>query len=332
MNERIGMKLFKIILSVGFVGCLVNLYADNNQSNNIAKTISDNAELEFNACLVEYFHLYPMDFELKETFQPGNNFPDAVIRTPEFVKACDEHLAKAYEYCNKKLHVERQPEVQKKDIIESVTQVVVQKIQLFTYDECPYCDKVTNFLQNNNLLDQVEFIDAGVSTNRDLLKKISGRTQAPYIIDATANVKMAESDDIIAYLAEKFKVEISRSTNEQVVVFSLSNMQDSQKIHNQSTFLSDVKQSSKPVIILISTTWCPPCKVFKPIFLEVAAQIKDVCEFILVDGDLNREIVEQLGVRGYPEVVCFKQGKSVKAQNYRSKDGLIKLVNSLIKD
>ena len=102
------MKLFKIILSIGIVGCLVNLYTQSAQTSNQEEKTFSNSELEFNACLVEYFNLYPMDIELKETFQPGNKFPDAVVRTPEFDKAYEEHLAKAYEYCNKKLHVQRQ--------------------------------------------------------------------------------------------------------------------------------------------------------------------------------------------------------------------------------
>ena len=60
--------------------------------------------------------------------------------------------------------------------------------------------------------------------------------------------------------------------------------------------------------------------------------MKEVCEFIIVDGDANREIVTQLGVRSYPTVACYKNGKAIDAQNYRSEQGLTHLVQSLLKN
>ena len=51
--------------------------------------------------------------------------------------------------------------------------VTMQKIQLFIYNGCPFCDKVITFLKNNNLLDKVELVDAGLPENKELLQNIS---------------------------------------------------------------------------------------------------------------------------------------------------------------
>lgn len=209
----------------------------------------------------------------------------------------------------------------------SLPDTVASKIQLFMYEACFYCVKVKLFLEKYNLVDKVEFIDAGVVENRDLLKTISGKTQAPYLVDADSNIKMAESDDIIAYLAKKFNIQDDKKSEKT----ELSNLNNSQKQHNVEKFLLDVLSSSKPVIVLVSTTWCPPCKILKPIFIEVATLMKDVCEFILVDGDENPEIVKLLGVRAYPSVLFYKDGRQRMLPFDRSKAGLKKIVEQLIK-
>lgn len=73
-------------------------------------------------------------------------------------------------------------------------------MQLYCYDFCPYCKKVLNFIQEHNLMQHFEIIDAGQTEFRKQLEEISGRTQAPYLVDASNNVSMPESDDIIAYI------------------------------------------------------------------------------------------------------------------------------------
>ena len=201
-----------------------------------------------------------------------------------------------------------------------------QKIKLFMYDGCPYCVKVHLFLESQNLLHHVEFVDAGLSENRELLKLISGRTQAPYLVDADAGVKMAESNDIIQYFAKKYTIQFAVPAS---ITATLHQETHDQKSYNPATFISQVCTSKKPVIILVSTTWCPPCQQFKPIFLQVAQEFADQCDFICVDGDANRAIVQELGVTGYPTVVCYKNGQQINPKNYRSKAGLIKLIGQL---
>ena len=233
--------------------------------------------------------------------------------------------------CLINLHAEQQSEIGNQDdvvaqVTESSSQEVTQKIQMFIYRDCPYCIKVYLFLYSQNLLEYVEFVDVESSENQELLKKVSGATQVPYILDVDANVKMAESDDIIQYFVNKYN--ITFVTPASVVLQSQEG--NTQQAYNPATFVSDVQALKRPVIILVSTTWCPPCKVFKPIFLEIAEQMGDVCEFICLDGDVNLLIVQQLGVECFPSIVCFKNGEQINPENYRNKEGLVQLVQSLV--
>ena len=139
---------------------------------------------------------------------------------------------------------------------------------------------------------------------------------------------MAESDDIIAYLMKKYDIAYA----EPISIAKVSNDDQMQKSYNPKTFLSDIQKTNKPVVILVSTTWCSPCKVFKPIFLQVAQKYADLCEFICVDGNANCEILQQLGIRSYPTVVCFKDGKQINPENYRSQQGLTQLVQQLVRN
>ena len=99
------------------------------------------------------------------------------------------------------------------------------------------------------------------------------------------------------------------SADTQVV--SLSNIDNTQKVHDVETFLPDIIKSSKPVIILVSTTWCPPCKFVKPLFLQVAQEMAQDCEFICVDGDENLEILMQLEVNAFPTFIFYIDGMRI---------------------
>lgn len=199
------------------------------------------------------------------------------------------------------------------------------KIQLFVdSDFRHFFLKVASlFLHNQDLLDQIEFIDVSLDENKVLLKQLSDKMQVPYLIDRDADIKMAESMDILKYLVQKFNCSISFEENAFSCAVLLSK---DLSIYNSATFLADVKKSNKPVIILVSTTWCPPCQQFKPIFKEVAQEQSELCEFIILDGDLNSEIVDQLEVESYPTVVCFKNGKIFNPKNYRTKSALLDLI------
>lgn len=77
-------------------------------------------------------------------------------------------------------------------------------MKLYIYEQCPYCTKVITWLRKNKLQNNVTLLDAGTDQYRQELKSISGKTQAPFLVDTQENIQMPESLDIIAYLAQKY--------------------------------------------------------------------------------------------------------------------------------
>lgn len=71
-------------------------------------------------------------------------------------------------------------------------------INLFILKNCPYCRKVMDFLEINNIEHKLLNIDD--EQNYDEMMKLGGKRQVPFLFDSDNNVVMYESDDIIEYL------------------------------------------------------------------------------------------------------------------------------------
>ena len=71
-------------------------------------------------------------------------------------------------------------------------------LELFYSDTCPYCRKVIDFFEENN----IDFIPREIheSENYDDLMTIGKIAQVPFLLDKDNNVSMYESDDIIEYV------------------------------------------------------------------------------------------------------------------------------------
>ena len=65
------------------------------------------------------------------------------------------------------------------------------------------------------------------------------------------------------------------------------------------------------VVVKFWAEWCGPCKQFAPHFEKTAEQLSDVA-FISIDIDKSPWAVEDLGVRGVPTVMFYRNGEYVK--------------------
>ena len=75
-------------------------------------------------------------------------------------------------------------------------------LKLYQYTGCPYCAKVIKAIDELGL--DVELVDASWGNeNSDQIEAWTGRRTVPFLVDEEADVKMHESEDIIAYLREK---------------------------------------------------------------------------------------------------------------------------------
>lgn len=68
---------------------------------------------------------------------------------------------------------------------------------LYILESCPYCRKVMNFLNENNI--EYNKLDVSEPENYDNLQKIGGKSQVPFLDDREKGVRLYESDDIIDY-------------------------------------------------------------------------------------------------------------------------------------
>ena len=71
-------------------------------------------------------------------------------------------------------------------------------IELFMLSTCPYCHKVMDYMDAHGI--EYKMIDINDRQNEEVLIKIGGKRQVPFIVDKEHNIGMYESDDILEYL------------------------------------------------------------------------------------------------------------------------------------
>jgi len=80
---------------------------------------------------------------------------------------------------------------------------------------------------------------------------------------------------------------------------------------NQSEFQQKISESNKPVIIDFWATWCGPCMMTKPVLEKLGKEYAEKVEFMPINADDSREVLEQFRVLGIPTVITLRNGKEV---------------------
>jgi thioredoxin 1 len=78
---------------------------------------------------------------------------------------------------------------------------------------------------------------------------------------------------------------------------------------SDTTFETEVLQSSHPVLVDFWATWCGPCKALSPKLEEISQSYVGKVKFAKMDVDQNREVPARFGIRGIPTLILFKNGK-----------------------
>ena len=72
-------------------------------------------------------------------------------------------------------------------------------ITVYRLQGCPYCERVIRKLQDLGLDYRSRFVEA-MHSERNVVKRVSGKRTVPAIVDEKTGVKMSESANIIEYL------------------------------------------------------------------------------------------------------------------------------------
>ncbi|MBK8781427.1 MAG: DUF2892 domain-containing protein [Anaerolineales bacterium] len=78
---------------------------------------------------------------------------------------------------------------------------------------------------------------------------------------------------------------------------------------NTSEFQQKISASSELIVIDFWAPWCRPCMVTKPILEKLAKEYAGKVEFLPINADDSREILEQFRIFGIPTVISLRNGK-----------------------
>jgi thioredoxin 1 len=80
---------------------------------------------------------------------------------------------------------------------------------------------------------------------------------------------------------------------------------------NKIEFQQKISSSEKPIVVDFWATWCGPCMMTKPILDKLGKEYAEKVEFLPINADDSREILEQFRVFGIPTVITIRNGKEV---------------------
>ena len=78
------------------------------------------------------------------------------------------------------------------------------------------------------------------------------------------------------------------------------------QVFNDLNFEQEVVNSSVPVLVDFTATWCGPCKALAPIIDQIAGDLDGKVKVGKLDVDDSPITAGKFGVRGVPTIMVFK--------------------------
>jgi thioredoxin 1 len=79
---------------------------------------------------------------------------------------------------------------------------------------------------------------------------------------------------------------------------------------SDDAFTAEVLESDTPVLVDFTASWCPPCRVMKPILSELDDD-RDDLRVVSIDVDENQETAARYGVLSMPTFMLFRDGRPI---------------------
>jgi thioredoxin 1 len=78
-----------------------------------------------------------------------------------------------------------------------------------------------------------------------------------------------------------------------------------------SEFEKIVKESHKPVIVILIAKWCGTCQIMEPILENLANEYKEKIKFVMADIDVVKEVTANCRFDKLPILLFFKDGNLI---------------------
>jgi len=93
---------------------------------------------------------------------------------------------------------------------------------------------------------------------------------------------------------------------------------------SEANFQTEVLDSSLPVVVDFTATWCGPCKMLEPVVNQLAQDWDGKVRVVKLDVDDNPDLAMQYQVMGVPTLMLFKDGKPMeRLTGYRPKNKIV---------
>lgn len=76
-------------------------------------------------------------------------------------------------------------------------------ITLYRLQACPFCERVVRVLNEYDLSYESRFVEP-MHSERNVVKRVSGKRSVPAIVDERTGVTMSESEQIVHYLHQTY--------------------------------------------------------------------------------------------------------------------------------